>query len=50
MSHFAKVARVPGDPILGLLDAYRNDPRADKLDLGVGVYKDAQGLTRSCAR
>ncbi|WP_253262667.1 hypothetical protein, partial [Pseudomonas aeruginosa] len=24
MSHFAKVARVPGDPILGLLDAYRN--------------------------
>ncbi|WP_134605139.1 aminotransferase class I/II-fold pyridoxal phosphate-dependent enzyme, partial [Pseudomonas aeruginosa] len=45
MSHFAKVARVPGDPILGLLDAYRNDPRADKLDLGVGVYKDAQGLT-----
>ncbi len=34
MSHFAKVARVPGDPILGLLDAYRNDPRADKLDLG----------------
>lgn len=22
MSHFAKVARVPGDPILGLLDAY----------------------------
>lgn len=28
MSHFAKVARVPGDPILGLLDAYRNDPRA----------------------
>ncbi|MEW5502918.1 hypothetical protein M1G43_21360, partial [Pseudomonas aeruginosa] len=24
--------------MLGLLDAYRNDPRADKLDLGVGVY------------
>ncbi len=45
MSHFAKVARVPGDLILGLLDAYRNDPRADKLDLGVGVCKDAQGLT-----
>ncbi len=41
MSHFAKVARVPGDPILGLLDAYRNDPRAT-LDLGVGVYKDAR--------
>ncbi|MGC3710905.1 aromatic amino acid aminotransferase, partial [Pseudomonas aeruginosa] len=30
---------------MGLLDAYPNEPRADKLDLGVGVYKDAQGLT-----
>ena len=45
MSHFAHVARVPGDPILGLLDAYRADPNPAKLDLGVGVYKDAQGLT-----
>ncbi|MFV3304290.1 amino acid aminotransferase [Pseudomonas sp. NY15181] len=45
MSHFAKVTRVPGDPILGLLDAYRADPNPARLDLGVGVYKDAQGLT-----
>lgn len=45
MSHFAKVSRVPGDPILGLLDAYRADPNPARLDLGVGVYKDAQGLT-----
>ncbi|WP_028626640.1 amino acid aminotransferase [Metapseudomonas resinovorans] len=45
MSHFAKVGRVPGDPILGLMDAYRLDPNPAKLDLGVGVYKDAQGLT-----
>ncbi|KAF1070262.1 MAG: Aspartate aminotransferase [Pseudomonas citronellolis] len=45
MSHFKPIARVPGDPILGLLDAYRADPAAGKLDLGVGVYKDAQGLT-----
>ncbi|MNZ12596.1 Aspartate aminotransferase [compost metagenome] len=45
MSHFAQVGRVPGDPILGLMDAYRLDPNPAKLDLGVGVYKDAQGLT-----
>lgn len=45
MSHFANVARVPGDPILGLMDAYRADSHPAKLDLGVGVYKDAQGLT-----
>lgn len=45
MKHFGDVARVPGDPILGLLDAYRADPNPAKLDLGVGVYKDALGLT-----
>ena len=45
MSHFAAIARVPGDPILGLLDAYRLDSNPAKLDLGVGVYKDASGLT-----
>ncbi|MBF8164093.1 amino acid aminotransferase [Ectopseudomonas hydrolytica] len=45
MSHFASVARVPGDPILSLMEAYRQDRNAAKLDLGVGVYKDAQGLT-----
>ena len=45
MSHFAAIDRVPGDPILGLLDAYRIDSNPAKLDLGVGVYKDASGLT-----
>jgi aromatic-amino-acid transaminase len=45
VSHFASVARVPGDPILSLMEAYRQDRNAAKLDLGVGVYKDAQGLT-----
>ncbi|SDH61462.1 aromatic-amino-acid transaminase [Pseudomonas benzenivorans] len=45
MSHFAQVVRVPGDPILGLIEAYRADPNPAKLDLGVGVYKDARGLT-----
>jgi aromatic-amino-acid transaminase len=45
VSHFAQIARVPGDPILGLMEAYRSDRNPAKLDLGVGVYKDAQGLT-----
>ncbi|MHC3748278.1 amino acid aminotransferase [Stutzerimonas stutzeri] len=43
--HFGQIPRVPGDPILGLMDLYRADPNPAKLDLGVGVYKDAQGLT-----
>ncbi|WP_085723394.1 amino acid aminotransferase [Pseudomonas sp. R37(2017)] len=43
--HFDAIGRVPGDPILGLMEAYAQDPNPGKFDLGVGVYKDAQGLT-----
>lgn len=43
--HFAAIGRVPGDPILGLMEAYGADSNPGKFDLGVGVYKDAQGLT-----
>lgn len=43
--HFDAIGRVPGDPILGLMEAYAQDPNPRKFDLGVGVYKDAQGLT-----
>ncbi|MEE9427616.1 MAG: amino acid aminotransferase [Paracoccaceae bacterium] len=35
----------PADKILELMSLYREDPRTDKVDLGVGVYKDAQGVT-----
>lgn len=35
----------PADKILSLMAAYRADPRDTKVDLGVGVYKDATGLT-----
>ena len=35
----------PQDKILALIAAFRDDPRAAKIDLGVGVYKDATGLT-----
>ncbi|MEZ7812200.1 MAG: aspartate aminotransferase [Paracoccaceae bacterium] len=33
------------DKILALIQMFKSDPRADKIDLGVGVYKDATGLT-----
>ena len=33
------------DQILQLIQMYKDDPRGGKIDLGVGVYKDATGLT-----
>ncbi|KII75936.1 aromatic amino acid transaminase [Vibrio renipiscarius] len=33
------------DPILSLSVAYRNDPRTEKVDLGIGVYKNSAGET-----
>ncbi|WGY45119.1 amino acid aminotransferase [Vibrio sp. ABG19] len=33
------------DPILSLSVAYRNDPRPEKVDLGIGVYKNSAGVT-----
>ncbi|MCA3453598.1 MAG: aspartate/tyrosine/aromatic aminotransferase [Rhodobacter sp.] len=35
----------PQDKILKLIQMFRDDPRPGKIDLGVGVYKDATGLT-----
>ena len=35
----------PKDKILALMQTYRDDPRDTKIDLGVGVYKNAQGVT-----
>jgi len=35
----------PEDKILQLMQLFREDPRNPKIDLGVGVYKDATGLT-----
>ncbi|RDI98849.1 aspartate/tyrosine/aromatic aminotransferase [Dyella solisilvae] len=43
MSHFASVEMVPGDPILGLSEAYVADARPGKVNLGVGIYYDEQG-------
>lgn len=35
----------PADAILKLIGQHRDDPRAEKVDLGVGVYRDAEGNT-----
>ncbi|HPF21977.1 MAG: amino acid aminotransferase [Hyphomonas sp.] len=45
MSHFSDLQALPPDALLGLMTAYREDKRAEKYDLGVGVYKDDQGNT-----
>lgn len=42
---FESIEMAPPDPILGLTEAFNQDPNAEKINLGVGVYKDAQGKT-----
>lgn len=42
---FETLQAQPADKILALMQMYREDPRTTKVDLGVGVYKDATGLT-----
>ncbi|MCZ4365217.1 aromatic amino acid transaminase [Sulfitobacter dubius] len=42
---FETLKAQPADKILALVQAYREDPRDTKIDLGVGVYKDASGNT-----
>ncbi|KWV58994.1 aromatic amino acid aminotransferase [Bradyrhizobium macuxiense] len=42
---FEQLDLAPPDKILALIDLYRADTRANKVDLGVGVYKDRDGKT-----
>ncbi|AOT09216.1 amino acid aminotransferase [Pseudoalteromonas luteoviolacea] len=42
---FSELKPLPTDPILGLMAAYKQDDNPNKIDLGVGVYKDEQGAT-----
>lgn len=39
------IVPAPPDAILGLSEAYKADPKPRKINLGVGVYKDAAGKT-----
>ncbi|MEJ4043372.1 amino acid aminotransferase [Erwinia sp. SLM-02] len=42
---FERIAAAPADPILGLADLFRADDRPNKINLGIGVYKDETGKT-----
>ncbi|MGS2721222.1 amino acid aminotransferase [Paraglaciecola aestuariivivens] len=42
---FDQLPQLPADPILGLSTAFKADPNPQKIDLGVGVYKDELGNT-----
>ncbi|WP_368073799.1 amino acid aminotransferase [Vibrio aestuarianus] len=42
---FEKVVAAPADPILGLTEEFKKDPRAEKINLGVGIYKNEAGET-----
>ncbi len=42
---FETLQTMPADAILGLIAEHRNDSRPEKIDLGVGVFRDAQGQT-----
>jgi aromatic-amino-acid transaminase len=41
----ADLAPKAPDPLLKIIKMFREDPRSEKIDLGVGVYKDATGNT-----
>jgi aspartate/tyrosine/aromatic aminotransferase len=42
---FESLEKLPPDPILGVTAAFRRDPSPDKIDIGVGVYRDLSGVT-----
>jgi aromatic-amino-acid transaminase len=44
-SPFSELVEQPADALLALTGQYRTDPRPEKLDLGVGVYRDDTGNT-----
>jgi len=42
---FETLKQQPADKILALVQKFKDDPTPHKIDLGVGVYKNAQGVT-----
>ena len=42
---FESLQAASADAILGLIAEHKNDPRAEKIDLGVGVYRTEAGQT-----
>lgn len=43
MSVFNNVVLAPDDPILGLVENFKQDPRENKINLTIGIYADANG-------
>lgn len=52
MSHFSYVVETPVDPIFGLTSTFLLDPRKNKINLGVGIYKteELQTPILSCVK
>ena len=42
---FEEFKSLDDDPILGLIEAYKNDKNPKKIDLGAGVYKNKKDIT-----
>ena len=42
---FEALTPAPPDKILSLIGLFRDDPRPEKIDLGIGVYRNAAGRT-----
>lgn len=42
---FARVQKLPDDPILKLSQLYAQDTRSPKVDVGVGIFQDENGAT-----
>ncbi|WP_026042547.1 amino acid aminotransferase [Pantoea sp. A4] len=41
---FQNVDAYAGDPILSLMEAFKQDPRANKVNLSIGLYYDEEGI------
>ena len=41
---FQHVDAYAGDPILSLMETFKQDPRADKVNLGIGLYYNEDGI------
>jgi len=45
LTMFEHLKAAPPDAILGLSEAFKADPNPEKVNLGVGIYKNAEGQT-----
>ena len=41
---FQNVDAYAGDPILSLMETFKQDPRTNKVNLSIGLYYDEQGI------